>query len=62
VQWDMRSDLPGNPTEWQLLFQMDSDGAPDTDWGDAGRIYFWIRGRDLAMRNFSDVELILQST
>jgi hypothetical protein len=62
VQWDMHRDLEGAPTEWQLLFQMDTDGAPDTEWGDTGRIYYWIRTRDLAKRDFSEAELILQST
>jgi uncharacterized protein YwqG len=62
VQWDMHRDLEGVSTEWQLLFQMDSDDTPDTEWGDTGRIYYWIRTRDLAKRDFSGVELILQST
>ncbi len=62
VQWDMHRDLPGVPTDWQLLFQMDSDGVPETEWGDTGRIYYWIRTHDLAKRDFSGVELILQST
>jgi uncharacterized protein YwqG len=62
VQWDMHRDLPGASTNWQLLFQVDSDGVPDTEWGDTGRIYYWIRTRDLAKRDFSGVELILQST
>lgn len=62
VQWDMHDDLGGEPADWQLLFQIDSDGTPDTDWGDTGRIYYWIRTRDLAKRNFSQVQVILQST
>ncbi|GHO89418.1 YwqG family protein [Dictyobacter formicarum] len=62
IQWDMHRDLEGTPTDWQLLFQMDSDDAPDTEWGNTGRIYYWIRTRDLAKRDFSKVELILQST
>jgi uncharacterized protein YwqG len=62
VQWDMHRDLEGTSTQWQLLFQVDSDDAPDTEWGDTGRIYYWIRTRDLAKRDFSEVELILQST
>ena len=62
VQWDMHRDLPGAPGDWQLLFQVDSDGVPNTEWGDTGRIYYWIRTQDLAKRDFSRVELILQST
>ena len=62
IQWDMYSELGGVSTDWQLLFQMDSDSTPDTSWGDTGRIYFWIRKQDLAKRDFSKVRLILQST
>jgi uncharacterized protein YwqG len=62
VQWDMHRELPGVPTDWQLLFQVDSDDAPNTKWGDTGRIYYWIRTRDLLARDFSRVELLLQST
>lgn len=62
VQWDMHRDLGGMPTDWQLLFQVDSDGVPDMDWGDTGRIYYWIRTRDLQQRDFSQVQLILQCT
>lgn len=62
VQWDMYNDLGGMPTDWQLLFQIDSDRTTGTNWGDTGRIYYWIRTQDLAQRNFSQVKLILQST
>jgi uncharacterized protein YwqG len=62
VQWDMHRDLGGVPADWQHLFQVDSDDVPDTDWGDTGRIYYWIRTRDLAKRDFGGGELILQST
>ncbi|GCE09555.1 YwqG family protein [Dictyobacter aurantiacus] len=62
VQWDMHCELEGPPNDWQLLFQMGSDDVPDTEWGDTGRIYYWIRTRDLAKRDFSKVKLILQST
>jgi hypothetical protein len=62
VQWDMHDELEGNASDWLLLFQMDSDELPDTDWGDTGRIYYWIRSRDLAAGDFSHTQLILQST
>jgi uncharacterized protein YwqG len=62
VQWDMHRDLPDAPADWQLLFQVDSDSVPNTEWGDTGRIYYWIRAEDLAKRDFTGVELILQST
>ncbi len=62
VQWDMSDQLPGPATVWQLLLQVDSDDVPATDWGDTGRIYYWIRREDLQRRDFSQVQLILQST
>jgi len=62
VQWDMHGELEGNASDWLLLFQMDSDDVPDTEWGDTGRIYYWIRARDLASGDFSRTQLILQSS
>jgi len=62
VQWDMHRDLPEDSADWQLLLQVDSDAALETDWGDTGRIYYWIRKRDLLQRDFSQVQLILQCT
>ncbi|CAM3980097.1 DUF1963 domain-containing protein [Saccharibacillus endophyticus] len=49
-------------SEWRLLLQIDSDDAPDSDWGDTGRIYFWIREADLRQSNFDHVICIMQST
>jgi uncharacterized protein YwqG len=62
IQWDMHRELEGSATDWQLLLQVDSDDAPDTEWGDTGRIYYWIRTRDLMRKDFSAVVLIEQST
>ncbi len=46
---------------WQLLLQIDSDGNNlGTEWGDAGRVYFWIREQDLKRRDFSKVWLIME--
>jgi uncharacterized protein YwqG len=39
---------------------VDSDGDVGTEWGDVGRIYFWIRAADLEARDFSRVHLSLQ--
>ncbi len=58
----MHDELGGVPTDWQLLLQVDSDGAPDTKWGDTGRIYYWIRKKDLKRGDFGQVRLILQCT
>ena len=46
--------------DWRLLLQVDSDGAVGTEWGDVGRIYFWIRAADLEARDFSRTHLSLQ--
>ena len=47
-------------TDWQLLFQLDSDESMEMMWGDAGRIHFWIREQDLKNRDFGQVVLVLQ--
>lgn len=46
--------------EWILLLQLDSDDDAGMMWGDAGRLYFWIRKKDLKNRNFSGAWMILQ--
>lgn len=45
---------------WRLLLQVDSDGAAGIQWGDLGRIYYWIRADDLAARRFDRSWLIYQ--
>jgi uncharacterized protein YwqG len=62
VQWDMHSELPGEAADWRLLFQLDSDSTPHTKWGNTGRIYYWIRTKDLQQGDFNQAQLILQST
>jgi uncharacterized protein YwqG len=47
--------------EWILLLQIDTDYLTEMDWVDTGMLYFWIRKKDLAERNFDDVWMILQS-
>lgn len=46
--------------EWQLLFQIDSDAGPECEWGDGGRIYYWIKREDLASLRFENAWLVLQ--
>lgn len=48
--------------DWIPLFQLDTVTSGDFElmFGDCGRIYFYIRRDDLAMRKFDDVWLILQ--
>jgi uncharacterized protein YwqG len=53
-------DLEPTAKEWKLLLQLDSDSDPGMQWGDKGRLHFWIREQDLAERNFEDVWMILE--
>lgn len=47
--------------DWRLLLQIDSDeDGPGWMWGDAGRLYYWIRRQDLAALNFLKTWLCLQ--
>jgi uncharacterized protein YwqG len=55
-----RFDLEPGADEWQLLLQIDSDETMATMWGDCGRVFFWIRERDLKTQDFSRAWLLLQ--
>ncbi len=54
--------LAGDATDWLLLAQFDSEDDAGMTWGDAGRLYYWIRGQDLAARSWASVWVILQCT
>ena len=45
---------------WTLLLQIDSDDNIKRDWGDNGRLYFWIHEDDLLACKFERVHGILQ--
>ena len=46
---------------WQGTgLQLDSDDAAKMMWGDAGRLYFWIRDQDLRERRFDKTWMIYQ--
>jgi len=47
--------------EWILLLQIDTDSVAGFEWGDSGRLFFWIRRQDLARGDFSQAWAILQS-
>lgn len=55
-----RNALEAGTADWRLLLQVDSDDNAQMMWGDAGRLYYWIRRQDLAARRFDDSWLILQ--
>jgi len=55
-----REELEKGITDWQRLFQLDSDESLATMWGDAGRVYFWIREQDLKNQDFGKALLVLQ--
>lgn len=52
--------LEEEKSDWQLLFQLDSDDDTNMMWGDSGMLYFWIRRQDGVQRDFSKVWLVLQ--
>jgi uncharacterized protein YwqG len=54
------AELEPGAADWILLFQIDSDEDAGWMWGDAGRIYYWIRRQDLAAGVFDRVWLVLQ--
>lgn len=56
-----RKELEKGADDWQLLFQLDSEtDKTGMIWGDAGRLYFWIRKKDLKNSNFNDAWFMLQ--
>ena len=51
----------GNIEDWILLLQLDGDSELPMIWGDAGRAYYWIRKQDLAVGDFSNTYMTIQS-
>ncbi len=54
------SELEKTSHHWQLLLQIDSDDNANMMWGDAGRLYFWIKDEDLAAQRFHNCWMISQ--
>lgn len=53
-------DLESGAADWRLLLQVDSQDEAGMMWGDLGRLYYWMRGSDLAAHNWDAAWLILQ--
>jgi uncharacterized protein YwqG len=53
--------LDSGAEDWQLLTQFDFDENARMSWGDAGRLYFWIRSNDLVQKAFDKAWMISQS-
>jgi len=52
--------LAPGAADWRLLLQVSSDDDAGWMWGDLGRLYYWIRERDLRRCAFDAAWLILQ--
>jgi uncharacterized protein YwqG len=62
IQNDMEAqcgELAG-PNDWRLLLQLDSEEGAQIVWGDAGRLYCWIRDKDLQAKRFDRCWVFLQ--
>ncbi len=46
--------------EWLLLLQIGCDDNIMRDWADSGKLYYWIRSKDLEARRFDQVQFIHQ--
>lgn len=55
-----KQEISNNQHDWKLLFQIDSEKETKMMWGDVGRLYFWIKEKDLKEQNFDNVIAIVQ--
>jgi uncharacterized protein YwqG len=53
--------LAAGRRDWTLLAQVDSDDDLGWMWGDAGRVYRWLRRQDLAAGRWDAAWGIVQS-
>jgi len=56
-----RKALEGGAKDWRLLLQVDSDDEAGMMWGDAGRLYFWVREDEARRGDFASAWMVLQS-
>jgi hypothetical protein len=57
---DATDETKQSAKNWRLLLQVGTDDARGTEWGDTGRIFFWIREEDARDRDFDRSWPILQ--
>jgi uncharacterized protein YwqG len=55
-----REALEAGASDWRILLQIDTEENAGMEWGDSGRLYYWIKRSSLQSRSFDDVWLILQ--
>ena len=53
-------ELAPGAVEWRLLLQVDSDHAAKMNWGDGGRLYFWMTESAIRSRDWDSAWMILQ--
>lgn len=59
---EQKNQIDMHKDEWKLLFQLDSvsKGKFQLDFYDCGKIYYYIREKDLKDRNFENIWLVLE--
>jgi uncharacterized protein YwqG len=60
IQGNMQGECVPAAHDWRLLLQVDSDSNAGMMWGDAGRVYFWIRDEDLRAARFDQTCAVFQ--
>ena len=54
-------ELRAGASDWELLLQLDASDEAGMEWGDCGRLYYWIRRQDLAAARFDQSWFVFQS-
>jgi uncharacterized protein YwqG len=54
------AELAPGAVDWRLLLQIDSDRAAKMNWGDGGRLYYWMTEEAIRRRDWDSAWMILQ--